>query len=452
MSHVPRGRQLETFVQSLTYEAIPEKVKDAARQAMVDYIGVSIAGHSSPAATPAQQVIQRWNAGGKARVILGPNTNPALAALANGSMTHAMDMDDTHSQGCGHPSGPVWSTAMAMAQHYGKSSSQALAAFVAGYEVMARLGGGGTYGVGRTLQVRGFHPTSMVGRMGAACAASVLMGLSEEQIGNALGAVATTAGGLLGSFGTHGKPFHAGKAAMDGILCAELAQDGFVGARHLYEIRNGWLTAFLRDDKFVIPELDFGSNWELLETGYKRFASCRATHTPAEAAILARDMVAGRAISRVAVYLDRTAMVTAGRLDPQTGLEGRFSIPLCVAMGLTGTNLGPHDFNDETLAKPAIRALLPKIDCITIDSQPEDETHVEVTLESGEVLKASSEIPFGDPRRPFTWDDHHAKFVELVDPVLGEAATARIFDMLLRFDETPDSLDKLGVMLAAKTH
>lgn len=450
MADMPRGRQLETFVASTNYDTIPEEVREAARQALVDYIGVSIAGHNSAAAAPAEKTVARWAAAGNARVILGPKTIPALAALANGSMTHAYDMDDTHSQGCGHPSGPVWSTAMAMAQHYGKNASEALAAFVTGYEVMARLGGGGTYGIGRTLQVRGFHPTSMVGRMGAASAASALLGLSDDQIGNALGAVATTAGGLLGSFGTHGKPFHAGKAAMDGILCAELAHDGFIGARQLYEIKGGWLQAFLRDDKYEIPELDFAAKWELLETGYKRFASCRATHTPAEAAVLARPMVDGRPIAKVVVYLDRTAMVTAGRLDPKTGLEGRFSIPLCVAMGLTGTSFGPKDFSEATLGRPDIQALLKKIECITIDDQPEDETHIEVTLESGEVLKATSEIPFGDPRRPFTWDDHQGKFQELVAPVVGDTASDEIFALLRKFDETPDSLEKLATLLAAK--
>lgn len=449
MSDLPRGRQLESFVMATSYNTIPEDVREAARQALVDYIGVSIVGRDSPAAQPAQQVIKRWAAAGKARVILGQATNPALAALANGSMTHALDMDDTHSQGCGHPSGPIWSTALAMGQHYEKSAQEALAAFVTGYEVMARLGGGGTYGIGRTLQVRGFHPTSMVGRMGAVCAAAVLLKLDENQIGNALGAAATTAGGLLGSFGTHGKPFHAGKAAMDGILCAELALDGFVGARHLYEIKGGWMTAFLRDDQFQIPNLEFAAKWELLETGYKRFASCRATHTPAEAAILAHSMVNGRPIKRVVVRLDRTAMVTAGRLDPKTGLEGRFSIPLCVAMGLLGINLGPHDFNETTLALPEVQQLLKKIDCITIDDQPEDETHIEVELESGDILKASSEIPFGDPRRPFTWDDHHAKFTELVAPVMGETATAELFHLLRDFDKHADGMTRLAKMLSA---
>ncbi|WP_225025892.1 MmgE/PrpD family protein [Xinfangfangia pollutisoli] len=449
MSDLPRGRQLESFVLATSYNTIPEDVREAARQALVDYIGVSIVGRDSPAAQPAQQMIKRWGAAGKARVILGQATNPAMAALANGSMTHALDMDDTHSQGCGHPSGPVWSTALAMGQHYGKSAQDALAAFVTGYEVMARLGGGGTYGIGRTLQVRGFHPTSMVGRMGAVCTAAALLKLDQDQIGNALGAVATTAGGLLGSFGTHGKPFHAGKAAMDGILCAELALDGFVGARQLYEIKGGWMTAFLRDDQFQIPDLDFAAKWELLETGYKRFASCRATHTPAEAAILARSKVDGRAIKRVVVYLDRTAMVTAGRLDPKTGLEGRFSIPLCVAMGLLGINLGPHDFTEATLARPEVQALLKKIECITIGDQPEDETHIEVELDSGEMLKASSEIPFGDPRRPFTWDDHHAKFSELVTPVMGQPATEQLFDLLRGFDQQADSMDRLSRMLAA---
>jgi Uncharacterized protein involved in propionate catabolism len=159
--------------------------------------------------------------------------------------------------------------------------------------------------------------------------------------------------------------------------------------------------------------------------------------------------VDGRAIKRVVVYLDRTAMVTAGRLDPKTGLEGRFSIPLCVAMGLLGINLGPHDFTEATLARPEVQALLKKIERITIDDQPEDETHIEVELGSGEMLKASSEIPFGDPRRPFTWDDHHAKFLELVTPVMGQPATEQLFDLLRGFDQQPDSMDRLSRMLAA---
>jgi 2-methylcitrate dehydratase PrpD len=90
---------------------------------------------------------------------MGARTTPALAALANGTMCHAMDYDDTHPGGAGHPSGPCWSTALAMAEHHGAAEGDALAAFITGFEIMARLGGGWVPGVGRSLQRRGFHPT-----------------------------------------------------------------------------------------------------------------------------------------------------------------------------------------------------------------------------------------------------------------------------------------------------
>lgn len=444
----PRGDKLGDFVAGSTTRELPPAVLEAARQALVDYLGVAIAGAADAAASSPRRFAGRSALPGKARVILGGLTTPLLAALANGTMTHAMDLDDTHSQGCGHPSGPCWSAALAMAQQYQVGEDRALAAFVTGYEVMARLGGGGTFGVGRTLQVRGFHPTSLVGRMGAAAAAASVLGLDADRAGHAMGCVATTASGLLGSFGTHGKPFHAGKAAMDGILAAELAFDGFIAARQLYEVEGGWLSAFLRDDKFVIPELDFEERWELLETGYKRYASCRATHTPAETAFAARPLIDGRPIERIVVYLDRTALVTAGRMRPSTGLEGRFSIPMCIAMALTGRNLGPFDFQDEVTTDPNIVDLLQRTECIVLPDQPEDETRLEVFLKDGTKVETVSEIPFGDPRRPFSWDDHHAKFSELVEPVLGAENAQRAYGLARDFGKGNGEMAALSALLA----
>jgi 2-methylcitrate dehydratase PrpD len=273
---VSRAAALAEFIRSMQSRDIPSAVAEAACQALVDFLGVSIAGHDNEAVLPLRRVAKQWQAHGTARIILGPTTTPALAALVNGTMTHAMDLDDVHHLGGGHPSGPCWSTVLAIAEDRGLDERVALAAYVAGYEVMARLGGGGQKGVGRTLQHRGFHPTAVFGRAGAAAAASVLLKLDEQQIGSALGVAATTAGGLVGSFGTHSKPFHAGKAAMDGILAAEMAAAGFGAARDLYELDKGILPSFLAGATPEVPALDFGMQWYLLENGFKRFASCRS--------------------------------------------------------------------------------------------------------------------------------------------------------------------------------
>ena len=230
-------------------------------------------------------------------------------------MAHAMDYDDSHQMGAGHVSCACWSAALALAGHLGASEKDTLAAFITAFEVMARLGGGGPQGVGRSLHRRGLHPTSIFGRVGAAVVASVLMRLDQRNTERAMGIAATTAGGLIGSFGTHAKPFHGGKAAMDGILAAELAaarlrvRDAFAGngeraARCLYPGSHGRSAA-----------ARFRERWELLRNGFKPYASCRATHASIQASRKLAPRLAGRKITGVHAKIHPNAVVTAGKLE-----------------------------------------------------------------------------------------------------------------------------------------
>ena len=290
-----RGEHLVEYIAETQRRSYPAEITDAALKALVDHLGCAVGASNDAAALPARAVVERWKASGNARVYMGGCTTPALAAFANGSMAHAMDYDDTHAGGAGHPGGPCWSAALALAQELGASEKETLAAFITGFDVMGKLGGGWVPGVGRSLQRRGWHPTSIFGRVGAAAVGCVIMKLDEAQIANALGVAATTAGGLVGSFGTHGKPFHSGKAAMDGILAAQLASEGFVGATHLYELEKGLLDVLIQDRQVEAPTLDdFEQKWELLENQIKPFASCRATHSSIQAARSIADQVRGR--------------------------------------------------------------------------------------------------------------------------------------------------------------
>jgi hypothetical protein len=119
------------------------------RRALVDFLGVAIGASGDAPVRPVRSMAQSWNAAGNARIFLGRQTAPAVAALVNGTMAHAMDYDDTHPMGAGHPSAPCWSTALALGEHHGLDEKDMLAAFITGYEVMAKLGGGGVPGVGR---------------------------------------------------------------------------------------------------------------------------------------------------------------------------------------------------------------------------------------------------------------------------------------------------------------
>ena len=443
-----RGEQLVRYIAGTARRSYPAEIVDAALKALVDHLGCAVGASNDAPARPARAVVERWKASGNARVYMGRRTTPALAAFANGSMAHAMDYDDTHAGGAGHPSGPCWSAALALAQEHGTSEKETLGAFITGFDVMAKLGGGWVPGVGRSLQRRGWHPTSIFGRSGAAAVACVIMKLDEKQIANALGVAATTAGGLVGSFGTYGKPFHAGKAAMDGILSAQLASEGFVAATHLYELENGILDVLIQDRQVEPPTLDdFEQKWELSENQIKPFASCRATHSAIQAARALADQVRGRRIAKVHAKVHPNALVTAGKTAPRTPLEGKFSVPFCIALGLGGYRAVSSDFNEQAFNDPAVAAIVPRVTLESVADQPAWKAFVEVTLEDGQRLKGECQCVLGHPENPVSWDALREKFEGLVEPVLGRDKCATLFDVGRNFLQ-PGSTARIGEILA----
>ena len=446
----PRGRQIAAYVAGAREREFPADVAKAAITALVDYMGVAVGAADDAPVRPVRRVAEAWAARGNARIFLGPLTTPALAALVNGAMAHAMDYDDAHQMGAGHVSCPCWSSALALASHLGSSEKETLAAFITAFEVMARLGGGGPQGVGRNLHRRGFHPTSVFGRVGAAVAASVLMHLDEARIERALGAAATTAGGLIGSFGTHAKPFHGGKAAMDGILAAQLAAEGFESATHLLETENGLLDAFIQDRRVEVPPMDFDARWELLRNGFKPYASCRATHASIQAARKLAPRLAGKKITGVHAKIHPNAVVTAGKLNPRTPLEGKFSVPFCIALGLRGYRVVAPDFTEATFRNTDVTGLLPLIRLEVVQEQPQYEAHLEVQVEGEASLRADTEIVLGHAQNPMSDADFEDKFRGLVEPVLGAQKSAQLYAMLNQFRQ-PGSLRNIMGLLDGST-
>jgi len=432
---INRSRQIAHYVGRAREREYPDEVRKAAIAALVDFAGVAVGAANDAVVRPVRRVAESWGARGNARIFLGPLTTPALAALVNGTMAHAFDYDDAHQMGAGHVSCPCWSAALALAGHLESSEEDTLAAFITGFEVMARLGGGGPKGVGRSLHRRGFHPTSIYGRIGAVVVASVLMRLDEAKTERALGAAATTAGGLIGSFGTHAKPFHGGKAAMDGILAAQLAAEGFESATHLLETEKGLLDAFIQDRVVEVPPLDFDARWELLRNGFKPYASCRATHASIQTARKLAPRLAGRKITRVHAKIHPNAVITAGKMNPRTPLEGKFSVPFCIALGLRGYRVVAPDFSEATLRNTAVTGLMPLIELEVVQDQPQYEAHLEVHVEGEAPLRADTDIVLGHAQNPMSEADSREKFHGLTDPVLGPQKSAQLYACLNQFGQ-----------------
>ena len=162
-THV-NGDATARFIATIKQRAMPPEVIEQAKMCLVDWLGVALGARTEGAAVTVRRMAEAWKASGQAQILMGGATTPALAALVNGTMSHCLDYDDAHTEGAGHISAVNWAAALAMVGHHQQGGQAALTAFIAGFEVMARLGRGGLQGLGRNLQFKGFHPTSVLGR------------------------------------------------------------------------------------------------------------------------------------------------------------------------------------------------------------------------------------------------------------------------------------------------
>jgi 2-methylcitrate dehydratase PrpD len=437
------GDAAAAFIAATPARKHSAEVLDAAKMCLVDWVGVALGAGNEPAARAVRRVAEKWDTGGRAHILLGPAVAPAAAALVNGTMGHCMDYDDTHLDGAGHISSPTWSATLALAEHYGKSEREALAAFIAGFEISARLGAGG---YGRKLQHVGFHPSAIFGRYAAAASACALLGLDAKRSAHALGVAGTTAGGLNASFGTMSKPFHLGKAAMDGILAADLAAEGFEAATHLLDADTGLSATLVQDGSVKIDPEPFSDGLALLRNAYKPYACCKATHACVDAGRALSGQVEAEAIRRVVLGASPMTLRVASRPDPQTPLEGKFSVAYCTALALCGYPAVEGDFSEARLRDPAVRALVGKSELAV---QPDTELtagFVEVHLADGRKLRADVPLALGNPGNPMSWAGMEAKFSGLVEPVLGRE-TRPLFEALRSF-EAPGTLARVMALVS----
>ena len=418
------------FIASAKGQNFPADVVDAARMCLVDTVGVGIGAHAEGAGEAVRQVAAKWGTAGGAQLLLGGKAAPAAAALVNGTLGHCLDYDDTHLGAVAHLSSPTWNTALAVGLDQDADERDILAAYIVGFETAARLGGG----VGQTLNERGFHSTGVFGCLAAATTASVLLGLDETGIRNALGAAATQVSGLVASFGTMSKPFHAGKAAMNGILAAELAAEGFVAAQDLLEADGPLVRSLIQDGGTAVQPFDPAGAWELTQNTFKPYASCLMTHPVLDATRKVAEALEGRDIAQVRVAVHPYNIQMAGKTAPTTGLEGKFSIPYCTAVGLSGRMGTASDFLDDLVQEQSMQSMLRRVEMVPDEAKDVRAARIEIDFADGGSLEADTPIALGNPENPMSWDDMRVKFDALVAPVLGDAQCAELFAVLRGFD------------------
>src|SRR5712691_5338464 len=272
-------RTLAERAAAVSYEALPEPVRALARQCVLDYYGVALAGADDPLVAILLDEFLEAGGGEQAAIIGHPARLPVLAAaLVNGAIGHALDYDDVNLAMPGHPSVAILPGLLALAEERRSSGREVIAAFVAGYETACRIGMAlrpGHYNLG-------FHATGTVGVFGAAAACARLLGLDAAATAQALGIAGTQAAGLKSQFGTMCKPFHAGKAAQNGLLAARLAARGFSSRPDTIECGQGFAATHGPD---FAPEAALATppgGFHLFGNLFKYHAACYLTHAPIE--------------------------------------------------------------------------------------------------------------------------------------------------------------------------
>jgi 2-methylcitrate dehydratase PrpD len=438
MSAVQNTERIAEYIASARERALPEEVLNAARLCLADWVSVALGALGEPAAKIVHATAQEWKSAGRATMLEGGTACASVAALCNGTLAHCLDFDDTYVKGITHTSAPVWAAVCALGEERGATEAEMLRAFVTGFEVSACAGNG----LGEAVTARGWHGTGIFGRLGAAAASAVLLGLDRETARHALGLAATQTSGLTASFGTMSKPFHAGKAAMDGILAAQLAAKGFRAAGNLLDPGAGLDNAVVQDGSVRFAPADF-SQWEILQNSFKPYAACHLTHPAVDAARAARGLEpdVARAEAFTAEVGDLAKQVTGEKSGaPEFSLEGKFDLKYCVALALHGYPLSNADFQDGQKPDPAVLATASRI---AVEARP-DLTFMSARLTArmpgGKAFTTEIPIAKGHPGNPIAWPDMWQKFRGLTEERLG-AQCEPLFQKLKTFGRSePASL------------
>jgi 2-methylcitrate dehydratase PrpD len=419
------------YITTLRKESIAAASLDAAKMCLVDWVGVCLGARLTPEAKIISGYVSQTAQPGPAPMLIGGNTQAPAAALVNGMLSHCLDYDDTHIPTALHASGPTWAAVLALGAERQSSETDLLKAFVCGFEVGASLGSGG---VGVKLNESGWHSTAVLGRVAAASASAYLLRLSADSIEDALGLAATQAGGLTASFGTMAKPFHAGKAAMDGMLSAQLAGAGLNASRTMLDSPKGLFGTIFQDRKTIPSLAQLGKYPEIMQNSLKPYAACQLAHAPIDAAQLLRERLGNASVESIVIDVNPLAVEIAGVQNPKTPTAARFSTAFCVALTMKGYPVAPNDFTTERLSDPELIELASRVSLRGDAAVSRTSAHLKAVLSDGTSVQTDVEHAFGSAGNPMAWPQLETKFLSLVEPVFGEKTT-EVFEVLTNFEK-----------------
>lgn len=332
--------------------------------ALIDTLGVAIAGSITEPAQLARQVLMAQGGSGRS-LLFGTaiRSNALDAGMANGVAAHALDFDDGNSIMGGHPSTLLVPAILALGEETGASAKDVIVAYAAGYEILIRL----SRGLNSFHYEKGWHPTATIGVFGVAAAGAKLLGLDAPKTAIALAIAASMPSGIKANFGTMVKSFHVGHAVRDGLLCAKLAQSGFSANTGALEAKQGFLEVYNGAGNYSVEKIVGDLNEPLeVNRGFnplKLYPCCASTHSAIEAALQIRReySVPADNISAIRIEVDERRMPHTDRPRLQEALSGKFSVQYVVSRGLIDGGVSLSHFEGESHQDPAVKDMMSRI-------------------------------------------------------------------------------------------
>ncbi len=437
---------LASFVANLRYKDLPAEVSERTKRLILDITGIIIRARHDAESTPSLiSAVERLGLTEGICSVMGDQRSyaPSAAALINGTLAHSLDFDDTHAAGSIHSSAPIVAAALAAAQMSDSSGKELIAAVIVGYEVQIRL----SLALNPSTHYdQGFHPTATCGVFGAVAAAGKLLGLDAKGIQNAFGIALSQAAGSMEFLvdGAWTKRSHVGQAAQNGLICAVMAAEGFIGPAQAFEGRYGFLHAYSKNSELQTVVAGLGEVWETMKIGVKPYPSCRYSHAAIDgiADLMKTHSLNANDVEEVVIGLPETGWKIIGgpgdKTNPQSVVDGQFSMPFCAAVALREGGLG-WDHYQEHLNDATTRSLTRKVKTVIDDrAQAEFPANMSGTVH---IKTADGEYetfvvtPKGEPDNFLSDAEFRNKFDGLCSPYIGENQAQRLTEQILALDK-----------------
>ena len=443
----PVTAMLAEICRAISYDDLPPRAIAVAKQCVLDWFGVAIAGAGEPLTSMLREyALSGGGTGAATLVATGQKVPCSDAALVNGAASHALDYDDVNTTMSGHPTVPVVPGLLALAEARGAGGRAFIAAFVAGVEMECRAGAF----VAPGHYARGFHATGTLGTFGSAAACAHLLGLSPEEWRNALGIAGAQAAGLKSMFGTMTKPLQAGKAAANGLFAAQVARAGFTANPDVFETEQGF-AATQTSSVNADAALSGSGHLAIEDTLFKYHAACYGTHATIEGVLRLKDEYGMTTddVESIRLVVPPANLSMCNIQEPVTGLEGKFSLRFTAASALGDGRTSEAAFTDARVADAQLIAIRDRVS-VEGSTGGAPGTTVTMRLKGGQELSKRVDLNIPETDLNLQWERLSAKFLGLAAPVIGMVAVQHLMVAIREIESVNSMADVVGMAVAQK--